>query len=606
MLKPKRTGNFVHPRRFAPPPPAGETLFASLRAFLSAGETLFANFFASLRATLQPAKETACAIPRWRGCRRRRRGWTSNFPLKLAMVAGLFAFTLPEAQADVPKLSSYTTARATVFLDFDGHVVRGTGWNWDSTIRAASSGLSSAKVTEIFNRVSEDYRIFNINITTDPNVYAKAPLDKRVRIILTPTYEWYGPAGGVAFINSFVWGDETPAWVFTSLLNNDPKYIGEAASHEIGHTLGLNHQSTYTKTCGLTTEYAEGRGTGEIGWAPIMGVGYYKNFTTWTYGSSIEGCKHMQNDIYIISKGVSNIGMRTDDHANVRTSSTVLTVSSSKFAASGIINSATDKDFFKITLSRKSRLKVTASPYSVAAGASGANVDVLMTLIKSTGDTLIKANPKTLLSAAFDTLLSAGTYYIGIDGISNQNVSDYGSVGTYSLSGTITATTTTVAKPIQINGNVKQNLHLLNWESTSSQTVARGYLEASFDGIHFVEMTPLPEHTSTYSYEPSTRRNIYYRVRLKLPDDSYYYSNTIILGQNTGILVGGNVIRNEIRLNLAGDYQYQLVDAAGRLIQQGKLTRGLNTVPVTHTTRGLLMLKVFSAQQQFVFRLIRQ
>jgi hypothetical protein len=70
--------------------------------------------------------------------------------------------------------------------------------------------------------------------------------------------------------------------------------------------------------------------------------------------------------------------------------------------------------------------------------------------------------------------------------------------------------------------------------------------------------------------------------------------------------VGGNVIRNDIRLNLAGDYQYQLVDASGRLIQSGKLTRGLNTVPIRQATSGLLMLKVFSAQQQFIFRLVRQ
>ena len=44
-------------------------------------------------------------------------------------------------------------------------------------------------------------------------------------------------AGGVAFLTSFKTNDDTPCWVFMS----DPKSGGEAASHEVGHTLGLSH-----------------------------------------------------------------------------------------------------------------------------------------------------------------------------------------------------------------------------------------------------------------------------------------------------------------------------------------------------------------------------
>jgi hypothetical protein len=511
--------------------------------------------------------------------------------------------------SQIPKLNSYPLAKATVFLDFDGQVVSGTSWNWDSTIHAKASGLKSAQITEIFNRVSEDYRIFNINITTDPAVYSKAPYNKRMRVILTPTYAWYGPAGGVAFVNSFVWGDETPAWVFTTMLNNNPKYIGEAASHEVGHTLGLQHQSTYTKTCGLVTEYAEGKGTGEIGWAPIMGVGYYKNFTTWTYGASIEGCKTMQNDVSIISKGVSNIGMRADDYTNVRTSAVAVKVVSNKFQVNGLINNSTDKDFFKVVLAKKMRLKVTASPYNLGTGNNGANLDVFLTLMKSNGDTMVRANPKTLLHANFDTLLFAGTYYIGVDGIGNQNVSDYGSVGSYTLAGiltsTTTSTTTSTSQPIVIKGNVSKTTHVLNWTSDGREPVTRAYLESSFDGIHFVELSQVPVNSS-YVYQPQTDGNIFYRVKMKLPDDSYDFSNTIVLGNHKNILVDGNIVRDQLRLNLSGEYQYQLFDATGRLFQAGKVVRGLNTVSIKPVTSGLLMLKVFDAQHQFVFRLIRQ
>jgi hypothetical protein len=78
-----------------------------------------------------------------------------------------------------PKLNSYPAANAVIFLDFDGQYVQGTAWNWDGPINAQTSGLSSVAITEIFNRVAEDYRIFKLNITTDSTVYAAAPAIKR-------------------------------------------------------------------------------------------------------------------------------------------------------------------------------------------------------------------------------------------------------------------------------------------------------------------------------------------------------------------------------------------------------------------------------------------
>jgi hypothetical protein len=338
-----------------------------------------------------------------------------------------------------------------------------------------------------------------------------------------------------------------------------------------------------------------------------MGVGYYKNFTTWTYGASIEGCKVMQNDVAIISKGVSNIGMRPDDYTNVRTSAITVKVVSNKFQVNGLINNSTDKDFFKVVLAKKMRLKVTATPYSVGTANNGANVDLFVALIKSNGDTMIRANPKTLLHANFDTLLLAGTYYIGVDGTGNQNVSDYGSVGSYTLAGILagTSTTTSTSQPIVIKGDVKKKVHTLNWESAGRQPITQLYLESSFDGIHFIEMSQVPVNSS-YAYEPQSDGNIYYRVKMKLPDDSYDYSNTVMLGNYKGILVGSNIVRDQVRLNVSSDYEYQLFDVTGRLFQSGKVVRGLNTVRIGPATSGLLMLKVFNAQHQFVFRLIRQ
>jgi serralysin len=47
------------------------------------------------------------------------------------------------------------------------------------------------------------------------------------------------------------------------------KYTAEAISHEVGHTLGLSHDGRITPSEG----YYAGHGSGDTGWAPIMGVG---------------------------------------------------------------------------------------------------------------------------------------------------------------------------------------------------------------------------------------------------------------------------------------------------------------------------------------------
>jgi len=73
--------------------------------------------------------------------------------------------------AQVPKLNSYSAASATVFIDFDGQLVTGTAWNYRGDINAAPAGLSNAAITEIMDRVAEDYRPFDLNITTDSTLY---------------------------------------------------------------------------------------------------------------------------------------------------------------------------------------------------------------------------------------------------------------------------------------------------------------------------------------------------------------------------------------------------------------------------------------------------
>lgn len=185
-----------------------------------------------------------------------------------------------------------------IFLDFTGHTVTGTSWNYNGNIICSPANLTALQVDEVVANIVNEYAPYNVVVTTDEAIYTTAPVNKRMRVIFTESWEWYGQAGGVAFINSFTWGDNTPCFVFTSLLNYNTKNIKEAAAHEVGHTLGLYHQSTYDANCVKTSEYNYGNGVE----GPIMGAGYYvpDNGTKWWIGPNSIGCNVIQDDNAIL------------------------------------------------------------------------------------------------------------------------------------------------------------------------------------------------------------------------------------------------------------------------------------------------------------------
>jgi hypothetical protein len=356
------------------------------------------------------------------------------------------------------RLNSRPGASRTIYLDFDGHTITGSAWNsmyGSSSIQAAPFDLDGLpgtfstaemqRIQAIWQRVAEDYAPFDVNVTTqDPGVAAlnrsgTSDATFGIRVIVTRdfTASTSSPCncGGKAYIGVFDQvNNETyqPALVFFDQLGGgNEKYVAEAISHEAGHNLGLSHDGT------SSTGYYSGQGSGETGWAPIMGVGYYQNLVQWSRGE-YAGANNTQDDIAVIqSRGAP---LRADDHGDTIAAATAFAAVNSggllSLTAEGVIGTRADVDVFRFDAG------AGTATFTVAGAPRGPNLDAGMDLLDGQGRIVASASPSTSLGATMTVTLPApGRYYLAVGGVANGDpattgYSDYGSLGQYTVTGT--------------------------------------------------------------------------------------------------------------------------------------------------------------------------
>lgn len=345
-----------------------------------------------------------------------------------------FDTTAVPTEAEVFDLHSRRGSDRVIVLDFNGHNYKGTAWYKRNTAGYASpynsdgdsttfSVAERAVIHGVWQRVAEDYAPFDVDVTTaDLAIDAIRRTDATdqkygTRVVITPTQAYNCSCGGVAYVGTY---DITPggthdyyqpAWVFTNGVGFGAKNIAEAASHEAGHNLGLNHDGTGS------TGYYQGHGD----WAPIMGVGYYKAISQWSKGE-YSGANNSEDDFVLI--GQNGVAIRADDHP--AGTPTVIPLTNGAGSARGVIEHASDDDVFTITTTGSTEL--TVSPALVSP-----NLDIALS---ASGPTTLTANPPGL--AASLTLPGPGTWTITVDGGGFGNpldtgYSDYGSVGNYTI-----------------------------------------------------------------------------------------------------------------------------------------------------------------------------
>jgi hypothetical protein len=533
---------------------------------------------------------------------------------KAVFIAVLMAATTANA---TPTLSSYPSASATLYLDFDGHDVNSSMWNFGTPFSCLPAAMTDAQITEAFNRVSEDFRPFNINVTTDLAKFMAAPLARRMRVIVTPTSSWYAGVAGIAYVTSFTWGDDTPAFVFSDRLSNDARRVAEAISHESGHTLGLYHQSNWNSNCTLVSTYHSGIGSGEISWGPIMGNAATKNTTQWNFGPTPNGCSIQQDNLSIITSA-NGFGYRPDDYADLYTNASIINIASGIFSKTGVITTTTDQDYFRIDVSANGKLKLKASPYSVGSNNNGANLDVKLLLQDSKGTTIGIYDFKDSLHARIDTALNAGTYYLIIDGSGNVNsINDYGSLGTYTIEGTYSETvvagnsntgssTTTTGSTSNISANslisgskVYNGNRLIFNGIKADEAITLMY--ATEEG-EFIDLAKPSATQSSYLHEVKDGKTYIYQLRIVEKTGYVKFSNQIKILANAPASVFKVIkqAQQPVVVNATAAYDFQIVDNFGHVISVGKATAGTKTFDVRNFPAGIYNIRLLSADEQKV------
>lgn len=190
-----------------------------------------------------------------------------------------------------------------IMLDFDGYTLYVRSVERDSIGPGIMPDTTKQRVLNI---VKEHYKYWDVEITESDRVFYSYPFDKRARCIISSDKFvilniFFFPVDipAISVYNSIYLKDSTPSVVSIPTLEYS-RWIGDAIAHEIGHQLGLAHQSVYIGGI-LQHEY---RG-GDSLEAPLMGVPYGSKRSTWTTGTN--GFGQYQDDTAIISRTFKRI-----------------------------------------------------------------------------------------------------------------------------------------------------------------------------------------------------------------------------------------------------------------------------------------------------------
>src|SRR5690606_38341646 len=115
------------------------------------------------------------------------------------------------------------------------------------------------------------------------------------------------------------------------------------------------------------------------------------------------------------------------------------------YSNAGVISKRTDVDVYRFkTNGGVVNLSVVVTPLVTSEGISYpiTNLDAKLELLNASGTLVTSSDPASTGNPSISRTLAAGTYYLRIDGVgtgipATNGYSDYGSIGRYTISGSI-------------------------------------------------------------------------------------------------------------------------------------------------------------------------
>jgi uncharacterized delta-60 repeat protein len=425
----------------------------------------------------------------------------------------LNAASSSQAAIPVPVLQSRPGATAVIYIDFDGETVTDPFWAGGNEIVAPPARLNSTQIREVWDRVAKEFEVFDVNVTTSVEDYNAAPPNRRTQCVVSNVADQVRPgAGGVAYLNSF---SGTPSPICWAFIDTNPKYCADVVAHEVGHTLDLRHDGRAAIDGAPREEYYRGHGTGVTGWAPIMGVGYYKNLVQWSKGEYARA-NNPEDDLAIMSDA-SKIPFIADDLPDVPDGSEAVILPGAPPVA-GLVSDADDTDIFRADLSEGSyRLSIQPELH--------ANLDAKIEVLDAGLNVLVIGNPLELLTAdaRFRTDVP-GTFYFRVSGTGKPEVAGTG-YSAYSSFGSYGLTLTSVYGDLleTVTGPSADDFV----QSLATDEDGRIYIAGNFaqvDGVARAKVARLTPHGRLdETFDPGTGPNGLVRVAFYAPRDKGLY-----------------------------------------------------------------------------------
>ncbi len=424
--------------------------------------------------------------------------------------------------ASPPLRHSKPGATRVLFLDFNGAVITNTAWNssksitrWDCRPFDTDGDTNTfcdteqTYIVQIWERVAEDYAPFNVDVTTEqPTNWTS----KTGHALITPDTDATGQPcphytyGGIAYVDVF--NDYNYSYNYAScyspafilpMSGNNYASTAEAASHELGHNMGLSHDGNSTEG------YYDGHGSDDISWGPIMGTGYGQNVTQWSQGEYYDANEHEDDLLQISTKLTYN----ADDYGNTNTTASLITITNGlSIIAAGLITSSLDVDVFSF-VSGVGAISLTAFPYRCANGTYGGNLDIATRLYNSAGTLVASNNPTNMTQAIINYAApSAGTYYLHITGSgagdptnsTPTGYTSYGSIGKYFITGQVAlATGLYVISPNGGESWYKSQTNTIRW-SSGTNIGASVKIQLYRDGSLANTLTNSVTNTGSYTW----------------------------------------------------------------------------------------------------------